>query len=97
MQKNSLLPSTIELTNKLIKSVKCAHQRYHIDLEQQKKRAKSDACNEQLQILKAKMKDLTQRKQLLVDACKKLDDEFNQVIREAEEKNDMKLIKKEMS
>ena len=48
MQKNSLLPSTIELTNKLIKSVKCAHQRYHIDLEQQKKRAKSDACNQQL-------------------------------------------------
>ena len=38
------------------------------------------------------MKDLTQRKQLLVDACKKLDDEFFQVIREAEEKNDMKLI-----
>ena len=38
------------------------------------------------------MKDLTQRKQLLVDACKKLDDEFIQVIREAEEKNDMKLI-----
>ena len=41
------------------------------------------------------MKDWTQRKQLLVDACKKLDDEFIQVIREAEEKNDMKLITKE--
>ena len=41
------------------------------------------------------MKDLTQRKQLLVDACKKLDDDFIQVIREAEEKNDMKLIIKE--
>ena len=38
------------------------------------------------------MKDLTQRKQSLVDTCKKLDDEFIQVIREAEEKNDMKLI-----
>ena len=38
------------------------------------------------------MKDLTQRKQLLVDACKKLDDEFIQVIRKAEEKNDMKLV-----
>ena len=34
------------------------------------------------------MTDLTQRKQLSVDACKKLDDEFIQVIREAE-KNDM--------
>ena len=38
------------------------------------------------------MKDLTQRKQSLVDTCKKLDDEFIQVIREADEKNDMKLI-----
>ena len=89
---NSLLPSTIELTNKFIKSVKYIHRRYHIDLEQQKKKAKSDTCNQQLQILKAEIKDLTQRKQLLIDACKKLDDEFIQVIREAEENNDMKLI-----
>ena len=38
------------------------------------------------------MKDLTQKKQLSVDECKKLDYEFIQVIREAAEKNDMKLI-----
>ena len=38
------------------------------------------------------MKDLMQRKKLLVDACKNLDNEFIQVIREAKEKNDMKLI-----
>ena len=48
MQQNSLLPSTIELANKFIKSVKWAHQRYNIDLEKQKKKAKSDACNQQL-------------------------------------------------
>ena len=54
--------------------------------------AKSHACNQQLEILKAGMKDLTQRKQLLVDARKKLDSEFIQVIKEAEEKNDMKLV-----
>ena len=46
MQKNSLLPSTIELTKKFIKSVKCARQCYHIDFEQQKKKTKSDACNQ---------------------------------------------------
>ena len=92
MQKNSLLPSTIELTNKFIKSVKCTCQRYHIHLEQQRKKAKSDARNQQLQVLKTRMKDLTQKKQLSVDECKKLDYEFIQVIREAAEKNDMKLI-----
>ena len=38
------------------------------------------------------MKDLTQRKQLLVDASKKLDNEFSIAIREAEERNDMELV-----
>ena len=38
------------------------------------------------------MKDWTQRKQLLVEASKKLDNEFIQVIREAEMKNDVKLV-----
>ena len=33
-KKNSLLPSTVELTNSFSKSLKCARQRYHIDLEQ---------------------------------------------------------------
>ena len=38
-----------------------------------KKKAKADTCNQQLEMLKTEMKDLTQRKQLLVDAWKKLD------------------------
>ena len=38
------------------------------------------------------MKDWTQRKQLLVEASKKLDNEFIQVIRKAEMKNDVKLV-----
>ena len=52
--------------------VKCACQHYHIDLEQQKKKAKSDAINDE--ILNAEMKNLTQLLNL-VDACKKLDNE----------------------
>ena len=39
MQKNSLLLSTIELTNKFIKSMECACQCYHFDLEEQRKKA----------------------------------------------------------
>jgi len=92
MQKNSLQPSTIEITGKLIKSVKCARQRYHIDLEEQKKKTTSNARDKQLQILSAEMKELTQKKQLLEDSCKQLDNEFIQVIKEAEENNDMKLV-----
>ena len=40
MQKNNLLPSTIELTNKLIRSVNVVCQQYQLDLEQKKKNAK---------------------------------------------------------
>ena len=40
MQKNNLLPSTIELTNKLIRSVNVACKQYQLDLEQKKKNAK---------------------------------------------------------
>ena len=39
------------------------------------------------------MKDLTQRKQLLVDASKKLGNVLIQIIKEAEKKNNMKLVK----
>ena len=92
MQKTCLVKSSIELTNKCIKSVNCGPQRYHIDFEQQKKKAKSDACNQQLEILKAETNELTQRKLLSVGACKQLDNQFIQVIREAEDKNDIKLV-----
>ena len=92
MQKNCLVKSSIELTNKCIKSVNCGPQRYHIDFEQQKKKAKSDACNQQLEILQAETNELTQRKLLSVGACKQLDNQFIQVIREAEDKNDIKLV-----
>ena len=92
MQKNCLVKSSIELTNKCIKSVNCGPQRYHIDFEQQKKKAKSDACNQQLEILKAETNELAQRKLLSVGACKQLDNQFIQVIREAEDKNDIKLV-----
>lgn len=70
----------------------CGPQHYHIDFEQQKKKAKSDACNQQLEILKAETNELTQRKLLSVGACKQLDNQFIQVIREAEDKNDIKLV-----
>ena len=57
MQKNSLLPSTIEIINKLRRSVKAAHQRYEFDREQQKKSVKQDELNQQFTILNSEMKD----------------------------------------
>ena len=51
MQKNHLLPSSIELTNKLKKYVKAACQKYQLELEQQQKNPKQDERNQQLEIL----------------------------------------------
>lgn len=50
IQKNSLLSSTIEITNKLIRSAKAASQRNELDHEQEKKGVKQDEYNQQLSI-----------------------------------------------
>ena len=94
MQKNNLLPSTIELTNKLIRSVKTARQRYQLDPEQQKKNAKHDEGNQHLEILSSEIKDVIQKKLLLLEACENLDQEFVNIISEAEKKNDIRLVMK---
>ena len=91
MQKNNLLPSTIELTKKLIRSVKTGRQ---LDPEQQKKNAKHDEGNQHLEILSSEIKDVIQKKQLLLEACENLDQEFVNIISEAEKKNDMRLVMK---
>ena len=92
MQKNNMLSSTIELTTKLVKSVKCARQRYHFNLEQQKKNAKQDARNQPLDILSTETKEVAKKKQLLLDVCDSLDNEFVKIVGEAEKKNDMGLV-----
>ena len=49
IQKNSLL-SSIEITNKLIRSAKAACQRNELDREQEKNGVKQDEYNQQLTI-----------------------------------------------
>ena len=70
MQKNSLLPSTIKITKKLIRSVKAARERCQLDLAQQKKSAKQDKHNQQLTVLKSEIKDVMQKKQLSLSLWK---------------------------
>ena len=94
MQKNNVSLSTIEITRKLARSVKAARQKYHLDLEEQKKNAKKNECNEQLKILTAEIKDVMQKKNILLEVCQKLDKEFVDIVKDAEKKNDMGLIVK---
>ena len=94
MQKNNVSPSTIEITRKLARFVKAARQKYHLDLEEQKKNAKKNECNQQLKILTAEIKDVMQKKNILLEVCKKLDKEFVDIVKDAEKKNGMGLIVK---
>ena len=94
MQKNNVSPSTIEITRKLARSVKAARQMYHLDLEEHKKNAKKNECNEQLKILTAEIKDVMQKKNILLEVCQKLDKEFVDIVKDAKKKNDMGLIVK---
>ena len=62
-----------------------------MDLERQKRNAKQDERNQQLEILSKEIKDLIEKRQPLLEACENLDQELN-TIREAEKKNDMRLV-----
>ena len=92
MQKNNVSPSTIKITRKLARSVKAARQKYHLDREEQKKNAKKNECNEQLKILTAEIKDVMQKKNILLEVCQKLYKEFVDIVKDAKKKNDMGLI-----
>ena len=77
MQKNSSLLS------------KAAHQRYELDREQQKKKAKQEERNQRLKILKSEIKDIMQKKQLLLEACENIDQDFVNIIKVAENNIDI--------
>ena len=86
VQKNNVSPSTIEITRKLVRAVKAARQKYHLDLEEQKKNGKKNKCNEQLKILTAEITDAMQKKNILLEVCQKLDKEFVDIVKDAEKK-----------
>ena len=97
MQKKKQKPSTIEITPKLVKSVRSARQRYKSYLEEQKKNTKQNERNQQLDILNTEIKDTTKRKQLLLDACHALDKDFVKLIKEGAAENDMDVVQKGIS
>ena len=94
MQKKDLKPSNIELSPQLIRSVKGSRQRYSAYLEEQKKIKEKSKRNDQIEILNAELKDAISKKERLLKFCKGLDDEFVELVKKAEEKDDMSLVMK---
>ena len=90
MQKKNLTPSKIDLSPSFIKSVKASRQRYSVYLDDQKKLKVKDDVNKQRDILNMELQEVTSKKDMLLNYCQSLDEEFVELIKKAEyEKDDM--------
>ena len=70
---NAIQPCTIQIKNGLLKSVKCAKQRYEIHLEKQKKFTKENKKNKELVEANSELQTIMVQCSLLEDTIKKLD------------------------
>ena len=84
MQKKNLTPSKIEPSASLIKSVKASRQRYSVYLDQQKKLKVKDNIDKQRDILNMELQEVNSKKDLLLNCCQSLDEEFVELIKKAE-------------
>ena len=84
MQKKNLTPSKIELSASLIKSVKASRQRYSVYLDEQKKLKVKDNIDKQRDILNMELQEVNSKKDILLNCCQSLDEEFVELIKKAE-------------
>ena len=90
MQEKNLTPSKIELSPSLIKSIKASRQRYSVYLDDQMKLKVEDDVDKQRDILNMELQEVTSKKDMLLNCCQSLDEEFAELIKKAEyEKDDM--------
>ena len=90
MQKKNLAPSKIELSPSLLKSAKASRQRYSVYLDDKKKLKVKDDVDNQRDILNMELQEVTSKKDTLLNCCQSLDEEFVELIKNAEyEKDDM--------
>ena len=89
---NAIEPYTIQIKNELLKSVKCARQRYEIHLEDQKKSTKEKKKNEELVEVSNELQTITAQCSTLEDTIKKLDVPFVEMMNKAKEKNMMHFV-----
>ena len=89
---NAIEPYTIQINNELLKSVKCARQRYEVHLEEQKKSAKGKQKGEELVKVDIELETITTQCSALEDTIKKLDTSFVVMMKKAEEKNMMHFV-----
>ena len=91
---NDLQPHTVNLSNKLIVSVKSAQQKYHRHLREVAETEKREKTDNARKILEREIEETKVKCEQLVKTCEMLDSDFVSHVEEAEKKQDMKLISK---
>ena len=87
---NAIEPYTVQVKNKLLKSVKCAKQRYDIHLDEQKSSTKEKEKGKELVEVNNELESITTQCSTLEDTIKKLDSSFVDMMKKAEQKNMMR-------
>ena len=91
---NNLQPHTVNLSNKLIVSVKSARQKYHQHLSEVAETEQREKTDNARKILERDIEETKVKREQLVKTCEMLDSDFVSYVEEAEKKQDMKLISK---
>ena len=91
---NNLQPHTVNLSNKLIVSVKSARQKYHQHLSEVAEAEQREKTDNARKILEREIEETKVKREQLVKTCEMLDSDFVSYVEEAEKKQDMKLISK---
>ena len=92
MLANKFQPHSIEITNKMRKSVRAARTRYAAYLEEEKKKNGSLKTESAKKIIDREIKEVRSKITGKSETCKMLDENFVSLVEEAEKKMDINLV-----
>lgn len=85
---NGLKPDSIQVTNKLLRSVASARQKYEDSLELQRQKKRNERDENQKRILNDEIRDTKAKRDDLQKTCEALDKEFVSSVEKAEKDKD---------
>ena len=92
MLANKLQPHSIEITNKMRKSVRAARTRYAVYLEEEKKKNESLKTESGKKIIDREIKEVWSKITEKNETCKMFDEKFVSLVEKAEKKKDKNLV-----
>lgn len=88
MTANDLKPGSVPITNKLLRSVVSARQKYEESLEQERQKSRNVKAENQKRIINDEIRDTKAKRNDLQKTCEALDKEFISSVGKAESDRD---------